>query len=199
MVSRSRRLFRARFAIKFPLSEFRGRRESRVRAAPAVSRARLGKETHTSIQVQRRQSGLPCAMVLTASFVLSPATGLSCHCHPRKFPSANLTPASGRQDHTTSPSASAPFVQQRLRVHRIPFRVDDVGQRPSVGKDARTSAPDLPDGTSEIFLDAWLDTPQSQGRSDLLVGQIKARRLSLRGATATVLHPPLEGRAIAYG
>jgi hypothetical protein len=42
----------------------RGRRESRVRAAPAVSRARMCKETHTSIQVQRRQSGLPCAMVL---------------------------------------------------------------------------------------------------------------------------------------
>jgi hypothetical protein len=27
--------------------------------------------------------------------------------------SANLTPASGRQDHTTSPSASAPFVNPR--------------------------------------------------------------------------------------
>src|SRR5712664_620314 len=41
----------------------RGRRESRVRAAPAVSRAIVHKKTHTSIQVQRRQSGLPCAMV----------------------------------------------------------------------------------------------------------------------------------------
>jgi hypothetical protein len=36
-------------------------------------------------------------------------------------------------------------------------RVDDVGQRPSVGKDARTSAPDLPDGTSGIFLRMGLD------------------------------------------
>ena len=42
----------------------RGRRESRVRAAPAVSCAKLCEETHTSIQVQRRASGLPCAMVL---------------------------------------------------------------------------------------------------------------------------------------
>src|SRR5882757_2682496 len=33
------------------------------------------KKTHTSIQVQRRQSGLPCAVVLTVSFVLSPVTG----------------------------------------------------------------------------------------------------------------------------
>ena len=40
----------------------RGRRESRVRAAPAVSCAKEKQKTHTSIQVQRRQSGFPCAM-----------------------------------------------------------------------------------------------------------------------------------------
>ena len=40
----------------------RGRRESRVRAAPAVSCAKETRKTHTSIQVQRRQSGFPCAM-----------------------------------------------------------------------------------------------------------------------------------------
>jgi hypothetical protein len=45
-------------------------------------------------------------MVLTASFVLSPAIGLFCHRRPRKLVFANLTPASRRQDHTTSPSAS---------------------------------------------------------------------------------------------
>jgi hypothetical protein len=42
----------------------RGRREDRVRAAPAVSCARVDKKTHMSIQVQRKQSGLPCAMAL---------------------------------------------------------------------------------------------------------------------------------------
>jgi hypothetical protein len=36
----------------------------------------MQKQTHMSIQVQRKQSGLPCAMVLTVSFVLSPVTGL---------------------------------------------------------------------------------------------------------------------------
>jgi hypothetical protein len=45
-------------------------------------------------------------MVLTAYFELSPVTGLVCHRRQRKYLSANLTPASGRQDHTTSPSAS---------------------------------------------------------------------------------------------
>jgi hypothetical protein len=54
-------------------------------------------------------SGLPCAIVLTAYFVLSPVTGLFCHRRSRIQP-ATLTPASGRQDHTTSPSASAPLV-----------------------------------------------------------------------------------------
>jgi hypothetical protein len=42
----------------------------------------------------------------TVSFVLSPVIGLSCHRRRRKISSANLTPASRRQDHTTSPSAS---------------------------------------------------------------------------------------------
>ena len=41
-----------------------GRREDRVRAAPAVSCAKVDKKTHMSIQVQRKQSGLPCAMAL---------------------------------------------------------------------------------------------------------------------------------------
>src|SRR6266481_9122269 len=50
--------------------------------------------------------GLPCAMVLTGSFALSSVTGLVCHHRQRKISSANLTPASGRQDHTTSPSAT---------------------------------------------------------------------------------------------
>jgi len=48
---------------------------------------------------------------LTVSFVLSPVTGLFCHRHQRTdvlsapgwadITSANLTPTSGRQDHTT--------------------------------------------------------------------------------------------------
>src|SRR5258708_29416886 len=44
--------------------------------------------------------------------------------------SANLTPASGRQDHTTSPSASALFVNSAACVHRIPSRVRDDREAP---------------------------------------------------------------------
>ena len=39
---------------------------------------------------------------------------------PRSLLLKNLTPASGRQDHTTSPSALAALVSRRRRVHRIP-------------------------------------------------------------------------------
>jgi hypothetical protein len=46
---------------------------------------------------------------------------------------ADLTPASRRQDHTTSPSASARFVKHAARVHRIPLRVRDDRDTPLVG------------------------------------------------------------------
>src|SRR3954454_2676786 len=55
--------------------------------------------------------GIPHATVLTVSSALSPVIGLVCH---RRFASAqNLTPASRRQDHTTSPSAFSTVRQRR--------------------------------------------------------------------------------------
>ena len=50
-------------------------------------------------------------------------------------------PASGHQDHTASPSALSALVNSAVSVHRIPFRVRDVAQRPSVWN--RTAA-DMP-------------------------------------------------------
>src|SRR4030081_1224552 len=60
-------------------------------------------------------------------------------------------PASRHQDHTTSPSASAPLVNGAISVHRIPTRVDDVGQRPSVGQDTRLVELICPTGKAEYF------------------------------------------------
>src|SRR5712692_5601440 len=85
-----------------------------------------GSEAHEySPRSHRDHPAFPHAMVLTASFVLSPVTGLSCHRHPRikvlslpgraDLTSANLTPASGRQDHTTSPSAAIVSRPRALR------------------------------------------------------------------------------------
>jgi len=76
---------------------------------------------HTSIQVTPESPGIPHAMVY-GLYVFSPVLRAFWPPSPALL-IANLTPASGCQDHTTSPSASAPFVQQRLSVHRIPPHV----------------------------------------------------------------------------
>src|ERR1700726_3771529 len=68
---------------------------------------------------------------VTAYSALSWVTGLSCHPHPRKvLLPANLTPASGCQDHTASPSATAALVIRRHRLHRIPPHVRDDREPP---------------------------------------------------------------------
>jgi hypothetical protein len=77
-------------------------------------------KTHMSIQVQRKQSGLPRAMVLTAYVVLSPATNSSCHRRQRiegsskpgraRKTSADLTPATGARTTRFSRTQHAPFV-----------------------------------------------------------------------------------------
>src|SRR5712671_42513 len=73
-------------------------------------------------------------MVLTAYFALSPVTGLFCHRRPRIWlpapgradqTSANLTPASGRQDHTTSPYAATSLV-------RTPFDRSQAFRQPAL-------------------------------------------------------------------
>ena len=78
-------------------------------------------EAHEQQRVHRNHPAFPHAMVLTVSFVLSPVNGLFCHRHQRinvlskpgwaDATSANLTPASGRQDHTTSPYAATSLVR----------------------------------------------------------------------------------------
>jgi hypothetical protein len=78
---------------------------------------------HTSVvtTVTPGSPGIPRAMVLTVSFGLSSVTGLFVTVACEMY-SANLTPASGRQDHTTSPSASVPFVKGTSSIHCIPHQ-----------------------------------------------------------------------------
>ena len=74
-------------------------------------------------------------MVLTVSFALSLVIGFLVTVISRiasvsapgwaDTPPQDLTPASRRQDHTTSPSASRAVRQQHVCVHRIPSRVRD--------------------------------------------------------------------------
>ena len=138
----------------------RGRRECRMLCAPAAPCA--AKKAHEVVTTgPPERSGIPCAMVLTVSFVISLVN--------RAFlpPSAaqcvsivvTLTPASGRQDHTTSPSASPRRSSVgAVRVHRISLHVRDDREPPlSSGETGRAGIADLPDALSEIFFAARLD------------------------------------------
>src|ERR1700726_2182356 len=114
--------------------------------------------------------------------VLSPVLGLFGHRHPRKFPFTNLTPASGCQDHTTSPSASDAVVYDIIRVHRILPRVDDVGQRPSFGTGRRKFTADLGQAIS-IISEIRKPAPATNWHDGLLA----ASELSSARATASDL------------
>src|SRR6266446_4392875 len=134
-------------------------------------RPRVQNKKHTSIvtTVTPERPGIPRAMVLRLTSRSPRRSGLLSPSSARLL--ADLTPASGRQNHTTSPSASAPFVTRAARVHRIPPRVDDVAQRPSVGRDVDGYASDLGQPRRRIFLQKGLDRPFRKTRSDLPVRQ----------------------------
>jgi hypothetical protein len=160
-----------------------GRGECRVPSAPAASCAHGVVKMHTSIHSGRtgNHPASPHAMVLTVSFALSPVIGLSCHRHCRTngisapgwadLPSDNLTPASRRQDHTTSPSATESVVRvpsDRSRIvrpalHHVPRptlprpphpapRSVTIAIRPLCGTRRRKYAGDLGGRQSGIFL-----------------------------------------------
>src|SRR6185369_6404243 len=129
-VSPSRGALRPRFASSFGPLRNRGRREDRVLAAPAVSRAICANKNCT--RAYRAAGTLRPSLRngFTAYFVLFPENGSFASVASETDP-ANLTPAPRRPNHTTSPYASGAYVYRAIRVHRISPRVRDDGQRPS--------------------------------------------------------------------
>jgi hypothetical protein len=119
----------------------RGRGECRVPNAPAASCAKCRKHTSVATTVAPGSPGIPARDGFNRLFRALPGDRA---CLPPSLAdcSANLTPASGRQDHTTSPSALAPFVRaKRLRCvlprpsHPCPTSVT-IAKRPfCVGRD----------------------------------------------------------------
>jgi hypothetical protein len=136
----------------------RGRREDRVRAAPAVSRARCRKRRTRAYRVQRRQSGLPCAVVLTVSFVLSPVTGFLATVAPRKLASQELDASIGASGpHDFAVRDSTTLVSRGDRVHRIPPRVRDDREPPLLPGGMAYGRRDLGQNNSGIFSRRILD------------------------------------------
>src|ERR1700692_439846 len=76
-VSYSRRALRPRFAGKFLYPPIRGREEAGRPMRPIAACAMVEVERTRVSQVTPESPGIPRAMVLTVSSVLSPATGLS--------------------------------------------------------------------------------------------------------------------------
>jgi hypothetical protein len=141
-----------------------------VRAAPAVSRANAHKETHTSIQVQRRQSGLPCAMVLRL-MPRSPRRRIrSCHRHRR----INGLADPGRVRKTSADLASATDART-TRFCRTPQRRSsarrECAHETSLNREPRPAihflAPTLPRPPhSDTHVRDDRDTPLLSGRND---------------------------------
>src|SRR6476620_7999156 len=136
--SQSRGAMRPRFAgISHP--PIGGRRESRVRAAPAVSCA-IAQEVRTRAYRAEESIRHSLRNGFTAYIALSPVIGFLVTVTGGKLP-ADLTPASRRQDHTSSPYVSAPFVRSASTSTATRPNVRDDGRRPSEWDGIRESMP----------------------------------------------------------
>ena len=147
--SRSRGTICPRFASN--ILPQRGSRDAGCALHPRSRVQNCAKNAHTSIQVQRKHSGIPLRNGFTAYGALSSATNSFCHRRRRieglrpgwtVFATSALDTSNGCRNHTLLPYASAPFVcapvdrsrkpalrsalaRRRCRVHRIPPRVRD--------------------------------------------------------------------------
>ena len=111
---------------EFPPSPNRGRRECRAPGAPAAARAMVAsKEAHALVRSHRKHPAFPAQWFYDLFRALPGDRAFLPPSPLRSLLLKNLTPASRRQDHTTSPSASRALVRSALRVHRIPSRVRD--------------------------------------------------------------------------
>jgi len=95
--------------------------------------------------------------------VLSSVTGLFCHRRLADIgvsdplgptsPPRNLTPASGRQDHTTSPSAFAPFVKSAAASTAFRPAFVTIAKRPFEEQNARVVKVICPTSEAKYFFE----------------------------------------------
>ena len=127
--------------------------------APAASRAKQ-KARKLVTAGRRKHPAFPARMVLTVSSALSLVNRAFLPPSPARCVSivANLTPASGRRDHTASPSASrSALVRSAACVHRILPAFVTIAKRPLVGRDGWRSIAASTERPSGKFSIRWLD------------------------------------------
>jgi hypothetical protein len=132
--SHSRGMNHPSFSNSMSLFQNRGRREDR---APAGTHGPRAEKKHAAEpQAQPKSSGLPCAMVLRLIRDL-PGDQALLPPLPRVI-SRNVTPTLGRQDHTTSPSASCCSSHSTSRPSHPALNVRDDRDTPLLwARDAR--------------------------------------------------------------
>src|SRR5580692_7622254 len=108
-------------AMKFAPSDNEGAGNAgcRVHPQPCLQQRNNAQASHTGTP---QQSGIPCAMVLRLIRDLPGVPGLLATVLGG-LSSANLMPASGHQDHATSPNAWTALVSRGSHVHRTPPHV----------------------------------------------------------------------------
>jgi hypothetical protein len=135
----------------------RGRGECRAPGAPAASCAEKSTRVshHGRARIARHSR---TRLVLTASFALSPETGLIASVADRSS-SAGLASASGCQDHTTSPSAfrNVRLSSQKRPPHPAPNVRDDRETPLIEGGDGAPYASDFSKAGSDLFLREAVD------------------------------------------
>jgi len=152
--SRSRRMFSREFCQQHPAL-----RDQRAQGMPGARRARslvceIKKHTSIVTTVTPVHPAFPTQWFYGLYRALPGDRAFLPPSPAESYPSANLTPASGRQDHTTSPSAVAPLV---LRRHRIPHPTSvTIAQRPSRGG-----------GTESIYFCFYPGVKQNFGKSEI--------------------------------
>src|SRR3979490_3295254 len=128
----------------------RAQGEPGARCTPGLV-CRNAQKAHTSIQVQRRQSGFPCAVVY-GLFRALPGEPSSFATVTSRLISTKLSASVGRQDHTTSPSARVTLVSRNFRVHRIPPHVRDDREPPlSSGETGEVKSVICPTAKAKYF------------------------------------------------
>src|SRR6266446_8228523 len=107
-------------------------------------------------------SDIPCAMVLRLISCSPRRTGLVVTV-VSGIASTNLTPASGRQDHTTSPYASAPFVKGTSTSTASHPALVRIAKRPSYR-----------DGTKSIYHRFGPEVKSNSEKQKCIGGQVRS-------------------------
>jgi len=109
-------------------------------------------------EVHRIHPAFPHAMVLTVYPVIFPVIGLCCHRHRRDTPHRLDASVETSEPHDFAVRPSA-VRQQHVSVHRIPPRVRDDRDRPSMGRDGGAYGFDLGQSRTNLFLQMGMDRP----------------------------------------